>query len=181
MSTQLTTTILMPGEYVFAQGQARVQTLLGSCVALVFWHPVKLIGGMSHIVLPSRPSRDKLDPRYADEFLQILIAEMEARNTRPQQYLARVYGAANMFRNLKATCADTVLKGEALCDSCINVSCRNRVAILAEARYYGLNVVETDLGGSGYRQVELDLRDGSTSVRTTQMPAPDTIKPGLIA
>src|SRR5690606_24666729 len=29
---------------------------LGSCVALILWHPTRLIGGMAHIILPTRKS-----------------------------------------------------------------------------------------------------------------------------
>jgi chemotaxis protein CheD len=169
MTLQFTTSVLMPGEYLFTEGAARVQTLLGSCVALVFWHPQRRIGGMSHIVLPNRPASAKPDARYADEFMQILIREMEARNTQPKQYQIRVYGAANMFSSLRVTCADSARVTEALCDGCNHVSCRNRAAVLSETSRLGLNVVEADLGGTGFRQVELNLIDGKTVVRTTRM------------
>lgn len=45
---------LQPGEWYFGEGNTRVRTTLGSCVAIVLWHPVRRIGGMCHYMLPSR-------------------------------------------------------------------------------------------------------------------------------
>ena len=156
----------MPGEYKFADMYSRIKTLLGSCVAMVFWHPQKRIGSMSHIVLPSRHFKGQLDARYADEFMIILLQEMKARGTHPREYQVRLFGAANMFKTLKSTCADSGLHPVQPCEGCINVSCRNRLAALSETRKYGFNVVESDMGGTGYRQVEFDISDGKTMVRT---------------
>ena len=53
---------LNPGDYAFGDEQVRMRTLLGSCVAVTFWHPKLRVGAMCHYLLPAlgappRPSR----------------------------------------------------------------------------------------------------------------------------
>ncbi|MEY4640295.1 MAG: putative chemoreceptor glutamine deamidase CheD [Pseudomonadota bacterium] len=172
-------TVLLPGDYLFAEGHARIQTLLGSCVAMVFWHPLRRIGCMCHFVLPWRLCSMQPDARYADEFMRSLMKEVRARRTRPEDYEVRLYGAANMFRMLKTTCADSnQVDGVMLCPGCISVSCRNRVAAHAEAAKHGFVVRDADLGGTAYRHVDFDVATGSVSVKTTPMATFATLTSG---
>jgi chemotaxis protein CheD len=172
VSKEIPVKVLMPGEYQFSAKPLRIQTLLGSCVAMVFWHPKKRIGGMCHYVLPTRKSNIDNDARYADEFMRILLKEIDKHGTKPREYQVRLFGAANMFRQLKTTCADTVPEhshNTELCHNCVNVSCRNRMAAINESRKYGFTVVETDLGGTVYRYVDFMVGTGTTAVRKAQL------------
>ncbi|WP_240221446.1 chemotaxis protein CheD [Rheinheimera hassiensis] len=166
--------VLMPGEYQFSVQPLRIQTLLGSCVAMIFWHPKKRIGGMCHYVLPSRNCNTGNDARYADEFMRILLTEIDRHGTSPREYQVRLFGAANMFRQLKTTCTDIepeYSQHSELCQNCANVSCRNRIAAINETRKYGFTVVEADLGGTVYRYVNFMVETGETAVRKAQLVA----------
>ncbi len=165
MDDCITTTVLMPGEYGFSNGKTRYQTLLGSCVAIIAWHPQKHIGGMCHYILPSRGEHSILDPRYANEFIQLLLRDIQLRGTRHQDYQLRLIGAANMFSKLKATCADSGNYKARCCDQCTSISCRNRLAAISETAKYHFNVVEADLGGTDYRFVEFWVDSGMIRVR----------------
>ena len=48
---------IRPGEFYFGDGNTRIRTILGSCVAVTLWHPERHIGGMCHYMLPRRPRR----------------------------------------------------------------------------------------------------------------------------
>lgn len=43
-------TVLAPGDVVFETRPVRLRTLLGSCVAITFWHPHRRIGGMLSLI-----------------------------------------------------------------------------------------------------------------------------------
>ena len=60
---------LMPGGYYFGQPEQRIVTLLGSCIALVAWHPVRRLTLVSHVVLPCAPAEGSADTRYGDVML----------------------------------------------------------------------------------------------------------------
>ncbi|MGP0173016.1 chemotaxis protein CheD [Pseudomonas sp. NCHU5208] len=93
---------LNPGEQHFAGAGTRIRTLLGSCVALVFWHPRHRLGGMCHYMLPTRGLPGlPLDGRYADEAMLLLFKAMTAHGTRPSEYHLRIFGGGNMFPALQ--------------------------------------------------------------------------------
>ena len=59
---------LLAGQLYFGTQAGTVRTLLGSCVALVLWHPQRRIGAMCHYLLPGRQRRDgSPDARFGDE------------------------------------------------------------------------------------------------------------------
>ena len=55
--TQPPVNVYLPaGKFHFGGGNVRVHTLLGSCVAITVWHPLKRVGGICHYLLPTRGS-----------------------------------------------------------------------------------------------------------------------------
>jgi len=90
---------LQPGDLHFGERETRIRTVLGSCVAMVFWHPLRQLGGMCHYMLPHRADRQKgaLDGRYANEAVALLFGAMRRANTRPADYHVKLVGGANMF------------------------------------------------------------------------------------
>lgn len=163
----VTTRVLMPGEYCFSDGYARIQTLLGSCVSIVAWHPLKHLGAMCHYILPARHGHHVPDPRYADEFFPILFHDMQRHGTHYAEYQFRLYGAANMFRKQRATCSDSGDYMARCQNKCMSVSCRNRLAAIVETAKYRLNVMEIDLGGTECRFIEFRVGTGEVHVRKT--------------
>jgi chemotaxis protein CheD len=160
--------VLHPGEFWFGGDDARVRTLLGSCVAITMWHPLRRIGGMCHYMLPERPKRqrdDDLDGRYADEALELFFREMHSHGCRPAEFEVKLFGAGNMFPELRncGGCVPTP-KGN-LGAACRNVSCRNATTALELAQRFGLRVAAESLGGTGSRQVIFDTGSGDVWVR----------------
>lgn len=147
---------LNPGDFHFSDGNVRIHTLLGSCVAITLWHPVFRCGGMCHFLLPvsqkSETVPSALDGRYGDEALELFVMEVARFNTRPGEYQAKIFGGGNMFQALKGGKASSV--GEN------NV--RQARALLHGA---GFGIVSEDVGGSGHRRIIFDLNDGNVWVR----------------
>jgi chemotaxis protein CheD len=137
---------LHPGEWHFGDEDTRIKTLLGSCVSFTLWHPVRRIGGMCHYMLPSRDQTtpaNQRDGRYADEALAFLVDEIEKENTRPQEYIAKVFGGGTMLD----------LSG-------INISERNVETARKLVKRYGFQMEGECLGGVGHRNVVFDIWSG---------------------
>ncbi len=151
---------LQPGEFYFGDRDTRIRTVLGSCVSLTLWHPRLLIGGMCHYMLPGRgkPRPGSLHGKYADEALELLLREIRAAGTRPQDYELKMFGGGNMFPHLAAA------------DDCRDVPCRNVVAGRELAARYGFAVKAEHLGGAGHRNVIFDLWNGHVWVRQVSKP-----------
>jgi chemotaxis protein CheD len=88
---------LMPGQWYLGGRAAQVRTLLGSCVAVTLWHPLKRWGGMCHYLLPERraPFDGTLDGRYGSEAIELLVQRLKQLKTSPNEYVAHLYGGAD--------------------------------------------------------------------------------------
>ena len=103
---------LHPGDYFVGDAAHRLATLLGSCVSVTLWHPVKRIGAMSHFVLAERASRGAgpLDARYGREAMELIVIELKRRGIRPEECQAKLFGG--FFPNESAnTCSFVKLFG----------------------------------------------------------------------
>ena len=145
---------LMPGEFYFGSKNTRIHTVLGSCIAMTLWHPQRFIGGMNHIVLPSRikPGEDRLDGHYADEALLLFMHELVRSHTRPAEYQVKLFGGGRMFQR-------------SLADKAYDVADGNIEAARALLDASGFNIQVEHVGGSGHRSIIFDLRDGSVLVK----------------
>lgn len=130
---------LMPGDVVCADRGARLETLLGSCVAVVLTDRHRTVGAMCHIVHSgtSTPSHGK-PASDADTAVDAMYALMRSRGFTPALCDAFVYGGGNMFPQL----VDGTHVGE-----------RNALHVLNRLRTDHINVLHRDLGGRAYRRL----------------------------
>jgi chemotaxis protein CheD len=141
---------LQPGEYFVSDAEYQMRTMLGSCVSITLWHPIKRIGAMSHFLLPSRGASaqgESLDARYGDEAVLLMLGELKQMGIGPGQCQAKVFGGGNMF-------PDHVHAGA------INVGRRNGEAALELLSHHGIPVVSESLFGIGHRQIIFDVSNG---------------------
>ena len=150
---------LGPGEFYFGEGRTRIRTLLGSCVAVTLWHPTRLIGGMSHYMLPNRSHHRKkestLDGRYADEAMELFMRELTRSRSKPAEYEVKIFGGGRMFEHA----------GKGAKPIHADIPARNVHIGRALVNRYGFRFAAEDLGGKGHRNVMLDLWSGDVWVK----------------
>ncbi len=142
---------VMPGELHFStRSEAIIRTVLGSCVALVVWHPQYRIGGMCHYLLPSMRELqlDTEGLRYGDVALGELWSQMQTVSD-PSEYVMRLYGGAAMFGDL--------LEG--------SIGDKNVAFALDWARDKGVVFDSQDVGGSISRTVRLNVDTGEIELK----------------
>ena len=146
---------LQPGDLYFGDSDTRIRTILGSCVAITMWHPVRHIGGMSHCLLPG-PGREStagtVDGRYVDEAIAWLMREAVSHGTRPSEYQIKLFGGGDMFASSGA------LKQS-------SIGQKNTIQALYILSKLGLTVLTHDLGGSVSRSIIFDVDTGDVWVR----------------
>ena len=149
---------LQPGELWFGDEHTRIRTLLGSCVAVTLWHPLRRIGGMCHYLLPvrERPPGSAPDGRYATEALEVLLAEIRKVGAQPQEFEAKLFGGGHMFPPLHR---DARSGGVGL------VHDRNVEMALALVDRHGFLFKAKHLGGDGHRNIIFDLWSGHVWMR----------------
>lgn len=162
---------LDPGEYFVGDDSFQVRTLLGSCVSITLWHPIKRFGAMCHFLLSSRPAaaldmdRRKanrpanerraataLDGKYADEVMLLMLSELREAKVAPEQCLAKVFGGGNMF------------PGRRMEDN-LNVGKKNGETAKMLLRSHGIDLVSEDLYGNGHREVIFNVGNGDVWIR----------------
>lgn len=145
---------LQPGEYFFGDQDTRIRTILGSCVSVTVWHPKLLLGGMCHIMLPSRSgqAQGNIDGKYADEAVELLLAEIKSAGTSAKEYQVKVFGGSDMFTHQKPTEALTI--GQ-----------KNTQTVKALLNKNQFNIHAEHLGGSGHRYIIFDVWSGYVWVR----------------
>lgn len=194
LTPRIVEVFLQPGDFYFGDRETRIRTLLGSCISIVMWHRRLQIGGMCHCLLPSssKTDRTRLDGRYADDAIQLLLQEIKASGTRPKEYEVKLFGGGNMFPSYAkpprrgVICNSVNDKNLArhqhysrkinapldpACTTCFpqmcGVGCLNSAAARALILRHGLNLVAQHIGGDGHRQVIFDIATGDTWVRQT--------------
>ena len=151
---------LQPGDFYFGDSDTRIRTLLGSCVSITMWHPRLRIGGMCHYMNSrGRPGRapGDLDGRYADDVMEMFMAELVRSRTAPAEYEVKMFGAGNQFPGKNA-------------GSTINVPDENIEGGLALLDQYGFSVAKRHIGGNGYRHVVFDVATGNVWIRHVDRP-----------
>jgi len=147
------TTTLHPGDVALGQHGDRLETLLGSCVAIVITDPRRTVGVMCHIV-HSRPapSHALATGAYADVALDTMVELLRQRGITARMCEAYVYGGGNMFPQLE--------QGSSVGDG-------NADWALAALAALGIRVLAVDLGGAAYRRLSWTIGRAAPQVITT--------------
>ena len=145
---------LRPGDIYFGGRDTRVRTLLGSCVAVVMWHPKLLVGGMCHYMLPKQPGKvcNEPDGRYADEAMELMLREIRGAGTRPHEYQVKLFGGGHMFSAHQAARED-------------HVGAQNVEMARKLMKHHGFSSCAEHLGGIGHRNILFDIWSGHVWVR----------------
>ncbi|MGZ8232415.1 chemotaxis protein CheD [Methylobacter tundripaludum] len=148
---------LHPGDHYFADRDTRIRTVLGSCVAITFWHPQLLVGGMCHYMLPERGSeRRTVDwpGRYADTAVALLMEEMAVVGAPYKEYQVKLFGGGNMFPETNKNMNAMSLIGS-----------RNVQAARRLVKQHGFICVAEHLGNIGHRNVIFEVWSGEVWVK----------------
>ena len=154
---------LQPGECFVGDAGYRIRTLLGSCVSVTLWHPVKRIGAMSHFLLSSRDGNGRvfeLDGRYGDEAMWLLLRDLVAAGVAPAECKAKIFGGGNMFPGRHKTYH-------------VNIGHGNGETARRLLRSYGIPILSESLFGVGHRNIIFDVATGDVWSRQIKpVPAP---------
>lgn len=95
---QVPVQVLHPGDVACGERGDRLETLLGSCVAIILTDPRRTIGAMCHVVhtgLPAHPSRQ--NTCHGDNAMGAMFAQLHQRGIAPALCDAYLYGGGNLF------------------------------------------------------------------------------------
>lgn len=131
---------LHPGDVVLGLRGDRLETLLGSCVAIVLTDPRRTVGAMCHFVYtrPCAQAPAILPTAQADHALQSMAQLLQVRGILVPLCEAYVIGGGNMFPEMV---------------SGVRVGDDNAQWALRALAAQGVRVLSTDVGGPVYRRL----------------------------
>lgn len=126
---------------------------LGSCVGVCLYEKKRRIGGMVHILLPSRAAAVNQDNafKFADSGVKKLLDGMLCRGAERQSIIAKIAGGAEMFQQ-------EMLNSQ--------IGKRNVAAVKAVLRELRIPLAAEHTGSNFGRTIWLSCQDGSLKVRT---------------
>lgn len=138
---------LHPGDVACGERGDRLETLLGSCVAIVLTDPRRTVGAMCHIVHASQaPAGQPRTAAHAEVALALMYRMLRDRGIDPLQCEAYVHGGGNMFPGLVSSGHVGEHNG------------RWAMQALSDA---GVRVLHVDLGGNQYRRLSWTVGPGA--------------------
>jgi chemotaxis protein CheD len=145
-------------------GDVLVTYGLGSCVAIVLYDPAKKLGGMAHVMLPSKSlaRRDDVPGKTAQGAVPALMELLEAAGANSRRVTGRLVGGASLFASLSPP--GSIQMGE-----------RNVVASREVLNQHGIPLVAEMVGGERGRSVWFRISDGAVIVRSAADQSEHTI------
>ena len=143
------------GDMKFTRGNNIIITYaLGSCIGITFYDPVIKLGGLLHIMLPSRS--DANDPKvfkYADTGIKETLRQLEAKGASRSRVTVKIAGGAKMFE---------IAGGSGLG----NIGQRNIESVHAILKRDNLRLCGEYTGGTVARTLLFDVGSGQACIRS---------------
>ncbi|MCI9361502.1 MAG: chemotaxis protein CheD [Hungatella sp.] len=148
------------GDMKFTRGNNIIITYaLGSCIGITFYDPVIKLGGLLHIMLPSRS--DANDPKvfkYADTGIRETVRKLTAFGMVKTRTVVKIAGGAKMFE-MKGGSSDFG-----------NIGQRNAAMVKKVLMEERMRITAEDTGGSYARTMLLNVATGDVVIRTVGRP-----------
>ena len=145
---------VLPGEYIVADRDVMLVTVLGSCVSACMRDPLAGVGGMNHFMLPEaendhRSSWGSESTRYGSFAMEMLINELLKRGASRSRLETKVFGGGAVLPGFTVS----------------NVGERNGRFVLDYLRNEGLTVHGQDLFDVVPRRVHYFPKTGRVLVK----------------
>ena len=149
---------LLPGEAAVHRGPGMVATVLGSCVALVVFHPRQQTGGLFHAIMPRCAHFDCCHGtcqdtfRYADCATRWILNTFIAMGNHPEELVVKLFGGAESF-------------GGAISSPTISVGKDNVRVVLNMLQAAGYPPKAMDVGGRSGRKLIFHPHTGDVFIK----------------
>lgn len=143
-----------PGQLMACKETARIKTILGSCVSVVFWDPQTRVGGLCHYLLPEPTPGSVPSARYGSFAIPELLDRMLELGAQREHIQAKIYGGGNVVNHLNR------LDG--------NIGDRNIEEAHSQLKKLKIPLVEDNTGGNKGRFIAVDTNNFAVEHRFSE-------------
>lgn len=144
---------LHPGEVFVTSEDMVISTVLGSCVAVCFWDPVKKVAGMNHVMLPRVPADQAPTTKFGNVATFVLLEMMQEQGCRKNNLVTSIYGGASGLSRGQGAPISTIQVGE-----------KNLEVTQKVLNHLGFKPVAQDIGGETGRKIIFDCVTGEVKM-----------------
>ena len=131
-----------------------LKAILGSCVAIVLYHPRQHVGALAHVVLPKSAGQAGAPGKFADTAVPHMLANLKECGVNPSGLVAKLAGGANMFGT----------------SGPLQIGDKNIQAAIEALSASGITVAAQDVGGKTGRRVTLSTATGALTIESAGRP-----------
>lgn len=126
----------------------QLRTILGSCVGVALCDSASQVGGVVHVMLPSREGFSGQPAKFADSGVDLLVEKMLEAGASKSRMVAKIAGGGAMFKKQEAGA----------------IGQRNVEAVKARLAAHSICIRAEDVGGDKGRKMVLDPATGKVTV-----------------
>ena len=141
------TFFLERGYVYFSKSPTKIQTVLGTCVAVCLWDKKQKFGGMNHFMHPVAKESSKATPIFGNAAMTALLRIMEKAGSRTADIIAQIFGGGQPDK-----------------DSENELGQKNINIARTFLNNKGIKIVSEDVGGSLGRKIIFDTGSGHVAV-----------------
>lgn len=147
---------LNPGDWFFGRRQGRAETILGSCVSILIWHPSLRVVGLCHCLLPQQKRMDEQARKglYVDHTVRWFVSQIQRQHLSPQHFDCWLFGGGDMFPDIASKS---------------DIGWQNQQAARLGLVEHGFVIKGQDVGGSCYRRLCVDCQTGDAMVQASMV------------
>ncbi len=136
---------LFPSTLFVSKEQYKIQTILGSCVALCLIDEKLKWSGMNHYMLPWWNGTGVPSPKYGDVAIERLLEKMISMGSHKSNLVAKIFGGANQHAHVHKS---------------MEIGTRNIETAERLLSEYGIKIISKNVGGVQGRKIILDTQTG---------------------
>ena len=141
---------LYPSTLLVANEPYQIDTVLGSCVAVVLYDPKLKIGGMNHYMLPFWNGQGLASPKYGNIAIEKLIEGMLQKGSNIHLLQAKVFGGAEVLRNQT---------------NIFNIGSNNIMIAKKILEDKGIKIIASHTGGTNGRKIRFFTETGQVGLK----------------
>jgi chemotaxis protein CheD len=141
---------LFPATLLASRSGVKIQTILGSCVSVCLYDPVRKIGGMNHFMLPFWNGEGLESPKYGNIAIDMLLANVIEFGAQKASLQAKVFGGASQYTYSQ---------------NAFNIGERNIRLALHSLEEFNIPVVASSVGGACGRKILFESASGQVLMK----------------
>lgn len=155
LKVPIATPLVGMGQIALVRNSDVARAVLGSCVAVMLYHPRRSVGAIAHVVLPRAEGRSDLPGKFADTAIPHMIKILQDEDAQTASLVAKLAGGANMFGK-----AGPLQIGESNIEAVTSILAKLRIPVKGE-----------HLGGLKGRRLDFDCTTGDVKIDIAGEPS----------